>query len=432
VAGGGGGPVVPAPSTSRCVVGADVNDLASFSHGLAGTLDLSNRSNSKQTTGDHSSTPLVKEWVMAMSASFGTSFYVPASHAYDGKTMNFEGGELTYASAYKRLVTLHEAAYLFKPGTKNNGKIRDRADHQHNCLKGVWKRVVKPTKPMDKALKEVNNQSRKITRQKDRSDEADARGRARVKVEKANKKANLDAAAFGACLQLEVTSDQLAPAFDDVLRARQTKIEENARRRSETIEDVEVRLAKAVELGLIEQTVAFDEGGLNREISRILHMKIKIGNEEKTLHELFEEYAVYFGFTSLSGAQQTFEQSAFLSLTPSELLRFDTQMVTVSQNPISGRSLSLKCCFSLMCVPIFGSPYPMERRSSRVQKLVFVMVGIFMQPYMHIEGNGETAYARCCSSNVAPGMRKLLHEGSDKEERARCRTDHRNSGCTGI
>ena len=42
-------------------------------------------------------------------------------------------------------------------------------------------------------------------------------------------------------------------------------------------------------------------------------MKIKIGNEEKTLHELFEEYAVYFGFTSLSGAQQEFEHSAFVT-----------------------------------------------------------------------------------------------------------------------
>ena len=84
-------------------------------------------------------------------------------------------------------------------------------------------------------------------------------------------------------------------------------------------------------------------------------MKIKIGNEEKTLHELFEEYAVYFGFTSLSGAQQEFEQSAFVTdpkLSQSGLLRSNTQMVTVSQNPISGISLSLKCCFSLMCVPI--------------------------------------------------------------------------------
>lgn len=96
-------------------------------------------------------------------------------------------------------------AYLFKSGTKNNGKTRDRAQHQHNFLKGVWTRVVKPKKPMDKALKKIKNQSRKTIRQADRSAEADARGRARVKVEKANKKANLDAAAFGACLQLEVT-----------------------------------------------------------------------------------------------------------------------------------------------------------------------------------------------------------------------------------
>jgi hypothetical protein len=92
---------------------------------------LSNRSNSNQTTGDHSSAPLVEEWIN-MSASFGPSFYVPAPHAYGGKTMYFEGEELTYPSAYRRLVTLHEAAYLFKSGTKNNGKIRDRAQHQHS------------------------------------------------------------------------------------------------------------------------------------------------------------------------------------------------------------------------------------------------------------------------------------------------------------
>ena len=66
--------------------------------------------------------------------------------------MYFEGAELTYPSAYKRLVTLHEAAYLFKSGTKNNGKIRDRAQHQHNCLKGVWTRVVKPTKSWIRCL----------------------------------------------------------------------------------------------------------------------------------------------------------------------------------------------------------------------------------------------------------------------------------------
>jgi hypothetical protein len=110
VAGGGGGPVVPAPSTSRCVVGADVNDLASFSHGLAGTLDLSNRSNSKQTTGDHSSAPLVEEWIMAMSASFGPYFYVPASHAYGGKTMYFEGEELTYRFVHTEFLALLKKA----------------------------------------------------------------------------------------------------------------------------------------------------------------------------------------------------------------------------------------------------------------------------------------------------------------------------------
>ena len=62
-----------------------------------------------------------------------------------------------------------------------------------------------------------------------------------------------------------------------------------------------MRIIIRIQTTLIDKTAAFDEGGLNQEISRILHMKIKIGNEEKTLHELFEEYAVYFGFTSLSG-----------------------------------------------------------------------------------------------------------------------------------
>jgi hypothetical protein len=38
-----------------------------------------------------------------------------------------------------------------------------------------------------------------------------------------------------------------------------------------------------VESGLIDKTAAFD---LNQEISRIIQMKIKIGNEEKTLYEL--------------------------------------------------------------------------------------------------------------------------------------------------
>ena len=136
--------------------------------------------------------------------------------------------------------------------------------------------MVKPKKPMDKALKKIKNQSRKARRQADRSTEADARGRARVEVEKANKKANWDAAAFGACLQLEVTSSNRAPAFDDVLRARKTKVEENARRRSKTIEDVEARLERAVRLGLIDKTAAFD---LKQEISKIVHMKI--GNETK-------------------------------------------------------------------------------------------------------------------------------------------------------
>ncbi len=72
------------------------------------------------------------------------------------------------------------------------------------------------------------------------------------------------------------SSCTLAPAFDDVLRARKTKVEENARRRSKTIEDVEARLERAVQLGLIDKTASFE---LNQEISKIVHMKI--GNETK-------------------------------------------------------------------------------------------------------------------------------------------------------
>ena len=79
-------------------------------------------------------------------------------------------------------------------------------------------------------------------------------------------------------------------------------------RRSKTVQDVEARLVKAVELGLIDKTAAFDEDGLFREISKILDMKI--ADENKTLDELFEEHAFYFGFTSLSGDQEEFEKAA--------------------------------------------------------------------------------------------------------------------------
>ena len=81
-------------------------------------------------------------------------------------------------------------------------------------------------------------------------------------------------------------------------------------RRSKTVQDVEARLVKAVELGLIDKTAAFDEDGLFREISKILDMKI--ADENKTLDELFEEHAFYFGFTSLSGEQEEFEKAAFV------------------------------------------------------------------------------------------------------------------------
>jgi hypothetical protein len=60
-----------------------------------------------------------------------------------------------------------------------------------------------------------------------------------------------------------------------VLRARRNQVQENARRRSKTIQNIEARLVKAVELGLIcNKTAAFNEEGLMQETSRILDMKI--------------------------------------------------------------------------------------------------------------------------------------------------------------
>jgi hypothetical protein len=97
---------------------------------------------------------------------------------------------------------------------------------------------------------------------------------------------------------------------DAVLRARRAQVEENDRKRSKTVEDIEARLVRAVELGLINRTAAFEEDGLVQEISKILDMKI--ANENKTLDELFEEHAIYFGFTSLSGEQEEFEKAAFV------------------------------------------------------------------------------------------------------------------------
>ena len=47
---------------------------------------------------------------MAMSASFGPYFYVPASHAYGGKTMYFEGEELTYRFVHTEFLALLKKA----------------------------------------------------------------------------------------------------------------------------------------------------------------------------------------------------------------------------------------------------------------------------------------------------------------------------------
>ncbi len=103
---------------------------------------------------------------------------------------------------------LHTAAYLKLKGgnsSKNNGKDRDEEDRQHNCLKGVWHRVLNPAKKKDKASRELINDTRKQTRKRDRSDDAGEGAQDRILVEKRNKKANLDAAVFGECLKMETS-----------------------------------------------------------------------------------------------------------------------------------------------------------------------------------------------------------------------------------
>ncbi len=135
-------------------------------------------------------------------------------------------------------------------------------------------------------MKKSKNQTRTIKRKSDRSADATDGACDRIEVERKNKRANLDAP----CLLIESDSVKANPDYDAVLRARRAQVEENARRRSKTIQDVEARLFKAVELGLIDKTAAFDEEGLVREITRILDMNI--GNEEKIIGDLFEERAV--------------------------------------------------------------------------------------------------------------------------------------------
>ncbi len=305
-------PLADQPVNSSSVV--QVEALAAHAAGLSNSLDLTSRSNSKYSTGKDAALPIVEDFVKAMAAAFGESFYMPASHMYGRSTMCWQGQVLRYPEAYHLLSDIRKPAYVrLKPGkvSMNNGKVRSAEDRLHNSLKGVWNRVVHPEAPMDKELKKIKNQARAIKRKSDRSSNATDDAKDRVHVEKTNKRANLDAAAFGACILMESDSIIVDPSFDAVLRARRAQVSENARRRAKTVRDVEARLVKAVELGLIEKTAAFDADGLFQELSKVLDMKI--GTEGKTLEELFEDHGLYFGFTSLSGAQEVFEKSAFVT-----------------------------------------------------------------------------------------------------------------------
>ena len=71
------------------------------------------------------------------------------------------------------------------------------------------------------------------------------------------------------------------PAWDAVLRARQSQIDENARRRNATVLEVQARLERAVQLGLIDQTSALSATGIAPVIETILHKKI--GPDHQTL-----------------------------------------------------------------------------------------------------------------------------------------------------
>jgi hypothetical protein len=163
-------------------------------------------------------------------------------------------------------------------------------------------------------LKRDKNADRQLKRVLDRSEYADAGAADRIAVERANKKSNLDSAAFGRCLQLEtVETGQILtkPAFDAVLRARQSQKAENARRRNATVVDAQARLEKAVQLGLIDESSAFCATGIAPVIANILHKKI--GPDHQTLHDLRLTHAIYFGFTTQSGDLMLKEQSAFVT-----------------------------------------------------------------------------------------------------------------------
>lgn len=203
--------------------------------------------------------------------------------------------------------------YLKNIGTgkvsKNNGKVRTDEDRHHNSLEGVWNRIVRPAPPVDKTLKKEKNAVRQKKRVHDRSEFADAGAADRIEVERANKRAWLDSAALGRCVQLEtgLTGQILpGPAWDAVLRARQSQIDENARRRNATVLEVQARLETAVQLGLIDQSTALSATGIASVVENILHKQI--GPDHQTLHDLCLTHAIYFGFTTQSGDRMRFEQ----------------------------------------------------------------------------------------------------------------------------
>jgi hypothetical protein len=72
-----------------------------------------------------------------------------------------------------------------------------------------------------------------------------------------------------------------------------------------------LRLEKAVQLGLIDESSAFCATGIAPVIANILHKKI--GPDHQTLHDLCLTHANYFGFTTQSGDLMLKEQSAFVT-----------------------------------------------------------------------------------------------------------------------
>ncbi len=265
-----------------------------------------------------SSIPNIEKFVKRMAEEFGETFSKPTTHPYGEKTMSFHGEIFSYPSAYKQLSELHMPIFLANTRTgkvsTNNGKVRTDDDRHHNSLKGVWQRFVRPSPPVDKDLKRDKNADRQLKRVRDRSEYADAGAADRIAVERANKKSNLDSAAFGRCLIIETdkTGQILTePAFDTVLRARRSQEAENARRRNATVVDVQARLERAVQLGLIDQSSAFSATGIAPVIQNILHKKI--GPDHQTLHDLFLTHAIYFGLVTIQTFALTRQDAMMMS-----------------------------------------------------------------------------------------------------------------------